>query len=80
MANVLPQVLDALRDVYDPCCREKGITVVDKGLVRSAKLADDFSRFIGAIDADLDHLFAELYRNWYFAFCLAENCGAVQLS
>lgn len=46
----------------------------------SAKLADDFSRFIGAIDADHDHLFAELYRNWYFAFCLAEHCGAVQLS
>ena len=46
----------------------------------SAKLADDFSQFLGAIDADCDHLFAELYRNWYFAFCLAENCGAVQLS
>ena len=41
MANVLPQVLDALRDVYDPCCREKGISVVDMGLVRSAELADD---------------------------------------
>ncbi|MDR6503820.1 hypothetical protein J2785_007013 [Burkholderia ambifaria] len=46
----------------------------------SAKLADDFSRFLGSVDADHDHLFAELYRNWYFAFCLAENCGAVQLS
>jgi metal-sulfur cluster biosynthetic enzyme len=27
--------LDALRDVYDPCCQEKGISVVDMGLVRS---------------------------------------------
>ena len=26
---------DALSDVYDPCCREKGISVVDMGLVRS---------------------------------------------
>jgi metal-sulfur cluster biosynthetic enzyme len=28
-------VLDRLRDVYDPCCREKGVSVVDMGLVRS---------------------------------------------
>jgi metal-sulfur cluster biosynthetic enzyme len=27
---------DALADVYDPCCREKGISVLDMGLVRSA--------------------------------------------
>jgi len=25
----------ALSDVYDPCCREKGISVVDMGLLRS---------------------------------------------
>lgn len=36
MVDVLPQVLDALRDVYDPCCREKEISVVDMGLVRNA--------------------------------------------
>ena len=28
-------VLDALSSVYDPCCREKGISVVDMGLLRS---------------------------------------------
>jgi metal-sulfur cluster biosynthetic enzyme len=34
----LPQwALDALGDVYDPCCREKGISVVDMGLVRSVR-------------------------------------------
>jgi metal-sulfur cluster biosynthetic enzyme len=38
MADVLPEVLDALRDVYDPCCQEKGISVVDMGLVRSANI------------------------------------------
>jgi metal-sulfur cluster biosynthetic enzyme len=27
-------IMDALRTVYDPCCREKGISVVDMGLVR----------------------------------------------
>ena len=27
--------LDALSDVYDPCCQEKGISVVDMGLVRA---------------------------------------------
>jgi len=41
VADVLPLVLDALRDVYDPCCREKGISVVDMGLVRSADVGED---------------------------------------
>jgi metal-sulfur cluster biosynthetic enzyme len=40
MADVLPEVLHALRDVYDPCCEEKGISVVDMGLVRSASVDD----------------------------------------
>jgi len=29
---------DALSEVYDPCCREKGISVVDMGLVRSVRV------------------------------------------
>jgi metal-sulfur cluster biosynthetic enzyme len=35
MPDVPQWALDALSDVYDPCCREKGISVVDMGLVRS---------------------------------------------
>ena len=35
MSGVPQWALDALSDVYDPCCREKGISVVDMGLVRS---------------------------------------------
>jgi metal-sulfur cluster biosynthetic enzyme len=31
---------DALAEVYDPCCREKGISVLDMGLVRSAVVVD----------------------------------------
>ena len=27
--------------MYDPCCREKGISVVEMGLVRSVELEDD---------------------------------------
>ena len=30
----------ALSDVYDPCCREKGISVVDMGLLRSVEVHD----------------------------------------
>jgi metal-sulfur cluster biosynthetic enzyme len=37
MADVPQWALDALSDVYDPCCREKGISVVDMGLVRSVR-------------------------------------------
>jgi metal-sulfur cluster biosynthetic enzyme len=35
------EVVETLRDVYDPCCREKGISVVDMGLVRSVALWPD---------------------------------------
>jgi metal-sulfur cluster biosynthetic enzyme len=30
----------ALADVYDPCCREQGISVLDMGLVRSVRNDD----------------------------------------
>jgi metal-sulfur cluster biosynthetic enzyme len=33
-----PSVRDALRDVYDPCCRDKGISVVDMGLLHHAEI------------------------------------------
>jgi metal-sulfur cluster biosynthetic enzyme len=34
-ADVSAAVLEALRTVYDPCCREQGISVVDMGLIDS---------------------------------------------
>ncbi|MGZ4647895.1 MAG: metal-sulfur cluster assembly factor [Blastococcus sp.] len=34
----------ALADVYDPCCREKGISVVDMGLLRSVTVQDGHAR------------------------------------
>jgi len=34
----------ALSDVYDPCCREKGISVVDMGLLRSVTVQDRHAR------------------------------------
>ena len=38
MSRVPQWALDALSDVYDPCCREKRISVVDMGLVRSVQV------------------------------------------
>jgi metal-sulfur cluster biosynthetic enzyme len=35
---------DALAEVYDPCCREKGISVVDMGLLRSVTMTDGRAR------------------------------------
>ena len=32
------RILDALRAVYDPCCQEKGISIVDMGLVRGIEV------------------------------------------
>lgn len=33
-----PAVAEALQDVYDPCCRDKGISVVDMGLLHRARI------------------------------------------
>ncbi|MGH3798303.1 MAG: metal-sulfur cluster assembly factor [Pseudonocardiaceae bacterium] len=41
----LPQwAEDALSEVYDPCCEEKGISVVDMGLLRSVTVAGGHAR------------------------------------
>jgi metal-sulfur cluster biosynthetic enzyme len=44
MADIETAIMDALRSVHDPCCREKGISVVDMGLVRSVALDGDEAR------------------------------------
>lgn len=36
--------LRALSEVYDPCCREKGISVADMGLLRSVTLTGRHAR------------------------------------
>jgi metal-sulfur cluster biosynthetic enzyme len=44
MADAHTAIMDALRSVYDPCCQEKGISVVDMGLVRSVALDGGHAR------------------------------------
>jgi metal-sulfur cluster biosynthetic enzyme len=44
MADARTTVLEALRSVYDPCCQEKGLSVVDMGLVRSVAVDGDQAR------------------------------------
>jgi metal-sulfur cluster biosynthetic enzyme len=45
MAESAPDwAVQALSDVYDPCCREKGISVVDMGLLRSVTVEDRNAR------------------------------------
>jgi metal-sulfur cluster biosynthetic enzyme len=34
------RLVEALREVYDPCCAERGLSVVDLGLVRAAVVRD----------------------------------------
>lgn len=38
------QVVEALREVYDPCCEERGISIVDMGLVEAVQVADGAAR------------------------------------
>jgi metal-sulfur cluster biosynthetic enzyme len=40
MPDVDPVIARTLRGVYDPCCREKGISVVDMGLLHRAHVED----------------------------------------
>lgn len=35
------EIIDGLRTVYDPCCEEKGISVVDMGLIESIALDEN---------------------------------------
>ena len=37
MAITKSEVIKALRDCYDPCCRDRGISVVDMGLIENVK-------------------------------------------
>ena len=40
MVDLGAVIVDALRSVHDPCCEERGISVVDMGLVRSITVGD----------------------------------------
>jgi metal-sulfur cluster biosynthetic enzyme len=33
-----PTLIDALREVYDPCCADRGISIVDMGVVEDVRL------------------------------------------
>lgn len=44
MDEMLQRILAALSTVYDPCCREKGISVVDMGLVHEVSVRNRHAR------------------------------------
>lgn len=46
--EVDPAIGTVLRTVYDPCCRDKGISVVDMGLLHKATVSQD-----GVAEVDL---------------------------
>ncbi len=33
-----PAVIDALKEVYDPCCADRGISIVDMGVVEDVRV------------------------------------------
>lgn len=41
MSELADTIVTALRDVYDPCCREREISVVDMGLLRHVSVDDE---------------------------------------
>jgi metal-sulfur cluster biosynthetic enzyme len=38
LAITRDEVMTALRDCYDPCCRDRGISVVDMGLIEAVRI------------------------------------------
>ncbi len=48
MPDISPEhIVDALRDVYDPCCADRGISIVDMGVVEDVRVAG------GHVEVDL---------------------------
>lgn len=43
-AAVPAWAVEALSEVYDPCCRDKGISVVDMGLLHSVSVCEGHAR------------------------------------
>jgi metal-sulfur cluster biosynthetic enzyme len=35
------QVLEVLQTCYDPCCKERSVSVVELGLIQSVQIADN---------------------------------------
>ena len=44
MAGIPQRFIDALADTYDPCCREKGISVIDMGLLHRVSVTGGHAR------------------------------------
>ena len=44
VAAVPTWATEALSEVYDPCCRDRGISVVDMGLLRSVSVREGHAR------------------------------------
>ena len=40
-------LIDALREVYDPCCADRGVSIIDMGVVEDVRHAD------GHVEVDL---------------------------
>lgn len=38
--NQRADIVDALRDVYDPCCEDRGLSVVDMGLIEDIRVEE----------------------------------------
>ena len=49
-------ILDALRTVYDPCCKEKEISVVDMGLIESVELDGEGAKVELVLTLSLIHI------------------------
>jgi metal-sulfur cluster biosynthetic enzyme len=47
MADPIDEVREALRSVYDPCCADRGISIVDMGVVEDVRVAG------GHVEVDL---------------------------
>jgi len=48
MTLTTEEIWESLREVYDPCCEDRGISIVDMGVLEAVRVGDD-----GTIDVDL---------------------------
>ena len=51
-------LMDALRDVHDPCCAERGVSIVDMGIVEDVRMEGTHVRHHVKTVDDMLHQFS----------------------
>jgi metal-sulfur cluster biosynthetic enzyme len=69
-------VMTVLRDCYDPCCRDREISVVDMGLIEDVRIEDDHVHIDMLLTTGWCPFVANLYQ--MMETQIKQQCGGVK--